>query len=294
MVECGAATDVGHASITPYTVLIRACGKVRGRWTHARQHPPTLLFLSATPVLLSVRPDPSFCATPASAPATFHTLTPPRNPALTARSRAPLLLSSQKVLAVDKAFKVLRCMLDAGVKPNVVTFNCLIDACGRTQQLDTAFHVLQLMHHYDSPPDAVTFSCAASRTLCFGTSRITPATPGQTNRMTNRPAPHASHTPALRFAQGADRRVLQGVRDGEGLPAARADAAAARAGAQLVDVRGAPRELRARRQGRAGLRGPRADGAARRAPPAPPARPDPASLLSSLTGLICVPSQHLP
>ena len=45
MVECGAATDVGHASITPYTVLIRACGKVRGvPSTHARH--PTLLFLS--------------------------------------------------------------------------------------------------------------------------------------------------------------------------------------------------------------------------------------------------------
>ena len=87
------AQDVGHASVTPYTTLIRACGKV---------------------------------------------------------------------LAVDKAFKVLRCMLDAGVKPNVVTFNCLIDACGRAQQLDKAFHVLQLMHHYDSPPDMITFSCAAA------------------------------------------------------------------------------------------------------------------------------------
>ena len=137
------------------------------------------------------------------------------------RSRAPLLLPSQyKVLAVDKAFKVLRCMLDAGVKPNVVTFNCLIDACGRTQQLDkafhvlqvvmplpslpspfispliaplipplipplidtTAFHVLQLMHHYESPPDAVTFSCAASHTLCLGTSCLTHPPLGQTKR----------------------------------------------------------------------------------------------------------------
>ena len=195
MVECGAATDVGHASITPYTVLIRACGKVRGRWTHARQHPPTLLFLSATPVLLSVRPDPSFCATPASAPATFHTLTPPRNPALTARSRAPLLLSSQKVLAVDKAFKVLRCMLDAGVKPNVVTFNCLIDACGRAQQLDKAFHVLQLMHHYDSPPDMITFSCAAYAPRHTRFALEPRASPHPRPHPARRPAPHTSHTP---------------------------------------------------------------------------------------------------
>ena len=90
--------------------------------------------------------------------------------------------SSQKVLAVDKAFKVLRCMLDAGVKPNVVTFNCLIDACGRAQQLDKAFHVLQLMHHYDSPPDMITFSCAASHTLCLGTSCLTHPPLGQTKR----------------------------------------------------------------------------------------------------------------
>ena len=53
MVECGAATDVGHASITPYTVLIRACGKVRDvPSTHAR-HPTlySLLYVRVTPAL---------------------------------------------------------------------------------------------------------------------------------------------------------------------------------------------------------------------------------------------------
>ena len=45
MMACGVVQDVGHASVTPYTTLIRACGKVRDApSTHARH--PTLLFLS--------------------------------------------------------------------------------------------------------------------------------------------------------------------------------------------------------------------------------------------------------
>ena len=30
-----------------------------------------------------------------------------------------------------------------------MTFNCLIDACGKAQDLDRAFHVFGLMRHYD-------------------------------------------------------------------------------------------------------------------------------------------------
>lgn len=66
MIECGAQHESGHTSATPYTTLIRACGKA---------------------------------------------------------------------LEVDKAFRVLHCMLDVGVRPNVVTFNCLIDACGKASQV---------------------------------------------------------------------------------------------------------------------------------------------------------------
>lgn len=71
MIECGAQHESGHTSATPYTTLIRACGKA---------------------------------------------------------------------LEVDKAFRVLHCMLDVGVRPNVVTFNCLIDACGKASQVCVSSH----------------------------------------------------------------------------------------------------------------------------------------------------------
>ena len=49
-----------------------------------------------------------------------------------------LIRACGKAFAVDRAFKVLRTMLDVGLKPNVVTFNCLIDACGQAKDLDRA------------------------------------------------------------------------------------------------------------------------------------------------------------
>ena len=49
-------------------------------------------------------------------------------------------------------------MLDVGLKPNVVTFNCLIDACGQAKDLDRAFQVLRLMYHYNNKPDSVTYA----------------------------------------------------------------------------------------------------------------------------------------
>ena len=49
-------------------------------------------------------------------------------------------------------------MLDAGVKPNVVTFNCLIDVCAKCHDLDRALQVLRLMPLYESAPDAVSYT----------------------------------------------------------------------------------------------------------------------------------------
>ena len=49
-------------------------------------------------------------------------------------------------------------MLDVGLKPNTVTFNCLIDACSKAHDLDKALQVLRLMYHYSNPPDAVTYT----------------------------------------------------------------------------------------------------------------------------------------
>ena len=89
MLACGAAFDVGHANVTPYAVLIRACGKE---------------------------------------------------------------------LAVEKAFKVLRCMLNAGIKPNVVTFNSLIEVSAKCVDLPRALRVLDLMPKYECSPDAVSYT----------------------------------------------------------------------------------------------------------------------------------------
>ena len=69
-----------------------------------------------------------------------------------------LIRACGKAYAVDKAFDVMRCMLDVGLKPNTVTFNCLIDACSRGNELDKAFQVLRLMYHYNNLPDAVTYT----------------------------------------------------------------------------------------------------------------------------------------
>lgn len=81
-----------------------------------------------------------------------------------------LIRACGKAFAVDRAFKVLRTMLDVGLKPNVVTFNCLIDACGQAKDLNRAFQVLRLMYHYNNKPDAVTY--AALIDTCIKTQAI--------------------------------------------------------------------------------------------------------------------------
>ena len=55
-------------------------------------------------------------------------------------------------------------MLSVGVQPNLITFNTLIDACGRAHNLEKAFQVFKLVRQCHWSPDANTY--AAMIDLC--------------------------------------------------------------------------------------------------------------------------------
>lgn len=49
-------------------------------------------------------------------------------------------------------------MLNAGIKPNVVTLNCLIEVSAKCLDLPRALHVLHLMPKYECSPNAVSYT----------------------------------------------------------------------------------------------------------------------------------------
>ena len=49
-----------------------------------------------------------------------------------------LQATQRKAQQLERAFAVLAEMQRAGIRPDAVSFTCLIDACGRAQQIEQA------------------------------------------------------------------------------------------------------------------------------------------------------------